>query len=310
MVSAHLNLSKATCEVSRAIISRGSKLDDRLAAIKRRQEALAESGSSTGDATLRSLWALLKSLRDGAVQEIDYPAMQLLRDCEAIVSAGGRSEEVFHQGFSGEAWLTLAKGNRATVVRIRAPGKTDAPLPVLFLFHGAGGSENMFFETYGAGRAVDEAARRGWLVVAPRQGLFNGLALNCRDMLDILGEHFGVDREAVYFLGHSMGAGQAVKQAVAAPDLPRAVVALGGGGGVAGEKLGSAPWFVGAGQRDFGRRQAKSLADALTNAGRTVQWKLYPEVEHMVVVQAALDDVFDFLDRQSRTFDNQEGRDQ
>ncbi len=32
--------------------------------------------------------------------------------------------------------------------------------------HGAGGSENMFFETYGAGRLVDLAVERGWGVIS------------------------------------------------------------------------------------------------------------------------------------------------
>jgi acetyl esterase/lipase len=56
------------------------------------------------------------------------------------------------------------------------------------------------------------------------------------------------------------------------------------------------PWFVGAGEADFGRRGAEGLAARLAAAGTRVERKLYPDVEHMVVVQAALDDVFAFLD--------------
>jgi hypothetical protein len=34
--------------------------------------------------------------------------------------------------------------------------------------HGAGGSENMFFESYGAGVGPKEAQKRGWVFMSPR----------------------------------------------------------------------------------------------------------------------------------------------
>jgi len=173
-------------------------------------------------------------------------------------------------------------------------------MPVLLAFHGAGGSENMFFETYGAGRLVRLGAERGWLVVAPRLGLL-GLSMDCRQMLDVLAEHFPVDRERVFLVGHSMGAVQVVNQVSKVPESVTAAVALGGGMSVANaDAAKSVPWLVAAGERDFGRRGGQALARGLEAVGADVRWLEVPNVEHMVVVQAALDDVFSFLDEASR----------
>jgi pimeloyl-ACP methyl ester carboxylesterase len=167
---------------------------------------------------------------------------------------------------------------------------------VLFLHHGAGGSENMFFDTCGAGRAASLGIERDWLVVAPRQGLF-GLGLDIDRMLDILAESFEIDRRRVYLVGHSMGAAQVARQVGLHPERVAAAVALGGGGAApGGERATSIPWFVAAGEADFGRPGAAALAKRLEATGALVEYRDYADVEHMVIVQAALDDVFRFLD--------------
>ena len=99
-------------------------------------------------------------------------------------------------------------------------------------------------------------------------------------------------------VGHSMGAAQAMSQVSKHPESVRMVAALGGGGGVRDtEAIRKVPFLVGAGDRDFGKPRAKSLAQELKRLGCSVEYREYSDVEHMVIVQAALDDVFGFFDR-------------
>jgi pimeloyl-ACP methyl ester carboxylesterase len=258
-------------------------------------------------ATLADHARLLRRLTAGQLQEIDYPAHQILRLCEQAVADPDEAAKLFFERARCEdLWMTAARQGRQVPLRIRCPsGPLDLPLrgcvfsqplPVLLLFHGAGGSENMFFETYGAGGAVAAGLERNWLVVATRQG-WTGLSLDAAQLLDQLEELFPIDRSKVLLMGHSMGAGQVATQVGLHPRLPRAVAALGGGRPRNPESVASLPWFVAAGSLDFGRSGAVSLSQNLKRAGgQRVVYREYPDVEHMVIVQAALPDVFDFFD--------------
>ncbi len=58
---------------------------------------------------------------------------------------------------------------------------------------------------------------------------------------------FPIDRSQVYFVGHSMGAGQLIQQVQFSPKLPIAVAAMGGGQRVGSWAKESTPaWFVAA----------------------------------------------------------------
>jgi len=281
--------------------TRGFSRVDRLA---ERRTALEQAGSAwpaDADATVRATVAqtadLLAALADGRQQETDYPAARLLRFAEALVAGNGAAAgTIAAAAREHDVWLALAHGSGKVPVRLRAPEAAAGPLPVLFLFHGAGGSENMFFETCGAGRAARLGLERGWLVVAPRQGVF-GLGLDIDGMLEALAVHFPIDRTRVFLVGHSMGAVQTSRQVAKHPGLVAAAVGLGGGGTVSKDEAARrVPWFVAAGEHDFGKRGADALAKQLAAAGSTVTYREIPAVEHMVIVQAALDEVFSFLD--------------
>ena len=197
--------------------------------------------------------------------------------------------------------MQLSRGRATQVVRMEVPEyDVSAPkkkLPVLIALHGAGGSENMFFQTYGAGRLVDLGKERGWLVVSPRQTM-TGLGLDVPQMLEALAEHLPVDPQRVMLIGHSMGAAQAMSQVSKHPESVSMVAALGGGGAVRDtEPLRKIPFYVAAGERDFGKPRAKALSQQLQRIGASVEYGEFTDVEHMVIVQAALDDVFAFFDR-------------
>ena len=284
-------------EIARIGLSRVERLRERLDALAAAANTWPEATPPTVRATVAALLPLLAALEAGRGQETDFPAARLLCFAEGLrAGAPLQADTIREAAQNGDLWLTLSTGRGEVPVRLRAPADAAGPLPVLFLHHGAGGSENMFFDTCGAGRAAALGIERGWLVVAPRQGLF-GLALDVEEMLDLLGDSFEIDSSRVFLVGHSMGAGQVAKQVGLHPETVAAAVALGGGAAApAGEKAKRVPWLVAAGAADFGRPGAAALAKRLEAAGATVDFREYPDVEHMVIVQAALDDVFRFLD--------------
>ena len=257
------------------------------------------SQKRTVAATLRDETRLIRSLSQGRLQEADFPILSRLQFCEALASDTFDPANVMKSvAGKSDVWMTLAKGTKTASTRLRFPASLEKPIPVLFVFHGAGGSENMFFETYGAGRVIREAEKRGWLVVSPGQGLL-GLSLGLSDMLDALEPFAKLDRSRIMVLGHSMGAAQVMTQVQKHATLPIAAIALGGGSRMAVKDASQAPkarWFVAAGEQDFGRSGARQLHRSLTDAGIQSQYKDYPEVEHLVIVQAAIDDSFKFLD--------------
>lgn len=279
-----------------------SDLESRLAAAEHFYQATKDDEAlpKTARATLGDSLGWLRALKKKIPLEIEYPGTQLLQFCEGLIAnKQDFSNWIAKTAQQQDCWLTLVQEKRRVAVRLRAPANISEPLPVLFLFHGAGGSENMFFETYGAGRAVHEGIQRGWLVVAPRLG-FAGPGLECGAILDELSKCFPIDRKRVMMIGHSMGAGQVVRQATLDPTLPAALAALGGGARPGKlPEVAKLPWFIGAGELDFGKRSAATLRDALAqNQADQMEFREYSGVEHMVIVQAALSDVFAYFDKQ------------
>ncbi|MDG2221994.1 MAG: dienelactone hydrolase family protein [Rubripirellula sp.] len=276
------------------------ELNDAAVALKTATRATATQVSDfTLAATLRDETRFIQNVLKGVPQEADFPVLHRLKNCEAMLANRNRPDEFAKQlSVAKQVWLALASGIRSVPARVHFPQGGNNPPPVLFVFHGAGGSENMFFETYGAGRVIGEAAKRGWIVVSPRQGLF-GLPLDVSEMLDALESFVPLDRKRVMLLGHSMGASQVVKQVIKHPRLPIAAIALGGGGRVSdsdAKQSQQVAWFVGAGDQDFGLSGAQQMNRSLKAASSSVRFKIYPNVEHLVVVQAAISDVFQFLD--------------
>ncbi len=246
-------------------------------------------------ATLRYLERLLAPAARGHTAETDLPYLALLRDAEAIVRARADGTSFVATAPRGERWLCLALGNRRLPVRIHAPaaGELPASRPLLLLLHGAGGSENMFFDTYGAGTYVARARERGWIVASPRSA---GEA--AADLVDALAAIYPVDRAKVYMVGHSMGAMQAIGVATgeAAPKFA-AVAALGGGGRIARRAdLTGRRFYVATGDQDFARAGARSLHDALERAKANVTWKEHVDTEHLGIVQRAAGDVFAWIE--------------
>lgn len=301
-----VNEDRPDLEIGNVMVSYCEHIEERLQESREAIRMIGDSGTPTGIATVNSICDQLDALLKGTVPEADFPAERRLQFCEELIAVRCESNERLNIAHPGDYFVTLELDGARLPVRLNVPTigaghdlENDTPQesqPVLIAFHGAGGSENMFFETYGAGRLVDLAEERGWLVVSPRQALF-GLRLNVSEILQVLSEHFEIDRERVYLVGHSMGAGQVVSQCERHGEMVAKAVAIGGGRAPRKiEPLKQSDWLVVAGERDFGRRGATALARRLREADATVTYREFADVEHMVIVQAALDAVFRFLD--------------
>lgn len=245
-------------------------------------------------ATLASHAELLLQLAQNTPMETDYPVTQLIAESETF--AKQPLTAYFTPANSGQYWITVPTGkNQLTTCRVLVPTglKKDHPVPVVIAMHGAGGSENLFFEGYGAGHIVRECEKRGWLLIAPRSGLLGAPPVAA--IVEKLAERYPLDPKRMFLVGHSMGAGQAVEVIQQNPGKFKAVALLGGAGRIRKpEAFAEIPVFIGVGTKDqLAFTGAKSLSKALATAGaKNVTDKEYADIEHMVIVREALPDVF------------------
>ena len=277
-------------------------LADRLNALRK---TVGGWPSDTAKTTLdresaRSQLRMLESLAAKQTLESDFPANRILLNLEAQTLAAERSEPYLGKDRAGQAWVTVVtRTGRRVATRVFVPeaAAKGGPTPIVIALHGAGGSENMFFESYGHGAIVDRCRERGWLLVATRSNAFAGPPIT--QVVDELAKVYPVDKKRVMLVGHSMGAIHALASASNDPDRFAAVAALGGGGPIRpGAKLKSLPFFVGIGSEDFALSGSKKLVENLKIAEvATLTFREYPDIEHLSIVQVALSDVFEFFDK-------------
>jgi pimeloyl-ACP methyl ester carboxylesterase len=306
-------------------VSLAAGLAERLASLRLPLPDLRSENRLTFQEHLR----VLEALAGGRTLETDYPAARLLAEATAIHQQLGQVqpapaglEKAPDQSRladgkrlpAGQHWRVIA-GSQGTSCTARllipagatreagqtpgAPGPLDSRAsresrPLVVAVHGAGGSENMFFDAYGAGKIVRLCESRGWILAAPRQGLFGGIGIRWDELVAGVSRLAAVDRTRVYLIGHSLGAMQAARLADAAERKPSFVAALGGGGRIGRfEPLRDVPFFVGVGDQDFGRGGGQQLAEQLRRGGvREVRFREYADTEHLTIVQVALDDIF------------------
>ncbi len=268
-------------------------LTTRLAALPKPAPATIEA------ATLRDRVEQLAQLAEGTVSETDLPAAKLLAEAEALAKLPAGTP-YFTAARAGQFWLSVPlkqpNGKFGTApVRLFVPEKLDAaePVPLVIAMHGAGGSENLFFEGYGAGHVVKECAKRGWLLVAPRAGLFAAPAV--AEIVAGLADRYPIDAKSIFVVGHSMGAGQAAELVQQSPGTYRAVALLGGAARVRDAKaFADLPLFLGVGTKDqLALAGMRALNKTLIAAGaKRLTYREYPEAEHLVIVREALPDAF------------------
>jgi len=155
----------------------------------------------------------------------------------------------------------------------------------------------MFFDAYGAGKIVRLCEERGWLLLAPRLSPLTGTGLDLPGLIAAVDVLHPVDRRQVFVVGHSMGAMQGLNLTARSPEVVRRLAILGGGQRV--RQVGDftqIPLFAGAGAEDFGRGGVQQVARQFRQAGLTLEERDYPQIEHLGIVQIALEDVFRFFE--------------
>lgn len=289
-----------------------SQIADAKSRIEALKKAVPESkADGIEKATARDRAELLADLLDKTVPETDLPAADLLANAETMLDG----TVFFTAAKPGQFWLTVPTGKGTTAARLfvprglagggvgepagSSPNKEEKkPVPIVVALHGAGGSENLFFEGYGAGHIVTECRKRGWLLVATRSGLAFGSGPPIPALLDELAKRYPLDPKRVFVVGHSMGAMQTVDLVQKHPGRFAAAAALGGGGTVRDPKaFATLPVFIGVGEKDgLALAGARGLHKTLSPGAKNLTYKEYPLIEHMVIVREALPDVFAVFD--------------
>ena len=292
---------KEVLAIREETLSLARNLRTRLTQVEKSLQTMTDQASTTDLATARSLHTLLASLTEGKTLETNYPAARLLLEAEALTRTLSQTRR-FYGGPKqvGQFWLTLALPSSTVPVRLQAPPQVASgePLPLVLALHGAGGSENLFFDGYGQGAVATLAAKRGWLVVAPR-GSAGFRPERAAEIIDAIDRLYRVDRKRVFLVGHSMGGAQVVASAQSTPTAFAGAAVLGGGGQVLpSASISQLPFFIGIGSEDFALPNARRLEAGLRERKvESLVVRDYPGIEHLVIVQVALPDVFSFFDQ-------------
>lgn len=243
--------------------------------------------------TAREFLKILQNLADGKTLETDYEANNLLNQAEFLLKTPNKFSVK-----SGQSFLTLPLKNGNQQTRILVPKNYDGKreTPIVIALHGAGGSENLFFDSYGNGKIVEMCEKRGWLLIAPRNFGFNAEKLD--DFIESLSKIYKINRNKIFLIGHSMGSVQSLNLASQRPKTFAGVALISAGGQPKiSDELKLLPFFIGTGTADFSLRGSANLNKVLTEAGvKRIEYKVYDDVEHLTTVQFSLNDAFKFFD--------------
>ncbi|MDG2014574.1 MAG: hypothetical protein P8J33_13785, partial [Pirellulaceae bacterium] len=313
ILSADFEISVGEIAVARIanFYQRLEQLKKRMAAGKKATPPWQASAAATVRQQIRVLeqWSGPNDLETLLMAQQELQRLERIADVAALPDwlASSLTENDQELG-NRRLWVKwMGPGRKSAKLRIAIPAGLqgmDKRVPCIIALHGAGGSENMFLDTYGDGKIADLCEKRGWILVSPRIGL-GGVGLPMQEVIKQLAEVLPIDSEQVGVVGHSMGAAysmQLVNEAQnARSDFQyQAVAAVGGGRPTKIANLDAqalqTQFFVAAGSNDFGRGGALGLHNALERQAVDSTWQEYAETEHLGIVQICLEDVFEFFD--------------
>jgi len=227
---------------------------------------------------------------------------QLSKDVTAEIAVLAAGENPYSNR-SGDSWRVFVSGKREVPLRVYAPqaAQADKPLPLLVVLHGMGGDENMFFEAYGAGIIKQIAEKSDALVVSPLTYTFGSDIRTLQALVDDLANDYQVDRDRVYVLGHSMGAGATASLARGHAETIAAACCIAGGS--LSPASGTPPVLVVIPELDgvVPPARVRTSAERAASAGMAVEVREMPGFGHTLAVGIALPDAVDWLLKHKRT---------
>ncbi len=198
----------------------------------------------------------------------------------------------------GDHWRIVEGGEDEIPMRLYAPvaARDDAPLPLLIALHGAGGDENMFLEAYGVGIIKRLADEHRLIVASPSTYSFGRAEENLDRLLASLSHDYAIDTSRVYLVGHSMGAGAAIRLAAARPEQIAAACSLAGSGRFRRVKK-LAPLLMVFAELDgiIPAAPASRNADAGIEQGLPIEKRMLPNFGHTLMVGTSLPDAVAWL---------------
>ncbi len=216
-------------------------------------------------------------------QETELPLIEYLFTAEAIQEEKQKIEDqenIFFSEHNGSAFRAVFPSS--------LKGKTGETVNVVIALHGAGGSENMFFESYGRGICVTETLRRGWVFISPRS---SSNAIN--DSLDWLTKVRKLTINRLFLMGHSMGGGIVLGST---PSFkPTALALFAPASSRIAEAVRGIPTYLAVGRQEMAMlsNAAKALSNGLPVGSA---FREYDNCEHLMIVAEAAKDAFEFFD--------------
>ncbi|HMS56427.1 MAG TPA: alpha/beta hydrolase [Fimbriimonadaceae bacterium] len=229
---------------------------------------------------------MLQLLEQGS-QETDVPLIDYLFTAEALQEGRLKLEDLDH--------VPLASQGKSTF-RIALPktlkGKTGVEVTVVVGLHGAGGSENLFFEGYGRGLAVKEALSRGWVFISPR-----ATSTAVQDAADWIVQTRRLKVKHLFVMGHSMGGGLAFRAGSVTPK-PAGLALFAPAAGSAPKSSLDLPIFLSVGTEEMGalRGTAQSLSREFADRSN-FEYAEFSPCEHLMIVADSLPRAYKFFDR-------------
>jgi predicted esterase len=197
------------------------------------------------------------------------------------------------EGWKNHEELPLVQAEN-TVFRAWIPKEATAKTPVVIALHGAGGSENMFYEGYGAGLARELAQKREWIFMTPRSS--PTAPTNC---LKWLQEARGLAPETVFIMGHSAGGGATVSSLARLTAPPNGIVLFAPATGAALPPAAQGvPTFLAVGEQEMGvLKTVSERLGALLKDRSDSKFMMVPNSEHLMIVADALEVSYEWMDQ-------------